>query len=96
MKQRKKSKYVHEGHYVAEVQVSLVENDTGWSPLLVLNTRINWTISGTRFARGIWTRQQGMGGSTNCGRWRTGNNIISADSARAVSIPPSCRYASIN
>ncbi len=34
MKQRKKSKYVHEGHYVAEVEVALLEDDTGWSPYL--------------------------------------------------------------
>jgi hypothetical protein len=34
MKQRKKSKYVPEGQYVAEVEVALVEDDTGWSPYL--------------------------------------------------------------
>ncbi len=34
MKQRKKTKYVHEGHYVAEVEVEFVEDDTGWSPYL--------------------------------------------------------------
>lgn len=31
---RKKPKYVHEGRYVAEVEVSLVEDDTDWSPYL--------------------------------------------------------------
>lgn len=34
MKQRKKTKYVHEGRYVAEVEVGLLENETGWSPYL--------------------------------------------------------------
>ncbi len=34
MKQRMKSKYVHEGQYVAEIEVGLVEDDTGWSPYL--------------------------------------------------------------
>ena len=34
MNQRKKTKYVHEGHYVAEVEVALLEDDTGWSPYL--------------------------------------------------------------
>ncbi|MBI1387722.1 MAG: hypothetical protein GC154_04675 [bacterium] len=34
MKQRKKTKYVHEGHYVAEVDVVLLEDDSGWSPYL--------------------------------------------------------------
>ncbi|MBW1932949.1 MAG: hypothetical protein JRI56_08045 [Deltaproteobacteria bacterium] len=31
MRQRKKTKYVHEGRYVAEVEVKLIEDDTGWS-----------------------------------------------------------------
>lgn len=34
MKRRMKTKYVHEGQYVAEVEVTLIENETGWSPLL--------------------------------------------------------------
>lgn len=34
MKQRKKIKYVHEGRYVAEVEVTLLEDDTSWSPYL--------------------------------------------------------------
>jgi hypothetical protein len=34
MNQRKKTKLVQEGHYVAEVEVSLVDDDTGWSPYL--------------------------------------------------------------
>lgn len=34
MNQRKKTKYVHEGKYVAEVEVALLEDDTGWSPYL--------------------------------------------------------------
>lgn len=36
MKQRKKLKYVHEGQYVAEVDVELLEDVTGWSPYLSL------------------------------------------------------------
>ena len=34
MKERTRSKYVHEGQYVAEVEVEIVEDDTGWSPYL--------------------------------------------------------------
>ena len=34
MKQRRKSKYVHEGQYVAEVDVELLEDEIGWSPYL--------------------------------------------------------------
>ena len=34
MAQRVKTKYVHEGRYVAEVEVSLIEDDTQWSPYL--------------------------------------------------------------
>ncbi|MFQ5846732.1 MAG: hypothetical protein ACE5IQ_03550 [Candidatus Methylomirabilales bacterium] len=31
---RRHKKYVHEGKYVAEVEVDLIESDTGWSPYL--------------------------------------------------------------
>ncbi len=31
---RKKIKYIHEGRYVAEVEVELIEDETGWSPYL--------------------------------------------------------------
>jgi len=34
MNERKKLKYVHEGKYVAEVEIALVDDDTGWSPYL--------------------------------------------------------------
>jgi hypothetical protein len=34
MAARSKTKYVHEGKYVAEVEVSLIEDDTQWSPYL--------------------------------------------------------------
>ena len=34
MELRKKVKCVHEGQYVAEVEVELVEDDTGWSPYI--------------------------------------------------------------
>ncbi len=34
MKKRKRVKLVHEGRYVAEVDVDLLEDDTGWSPYL--------------------------------------------------------------
>ena len=33
---RKKTKYVHEGKYVAEVDVELLEDDTGWCPYLAV------------------------------------------------------------
>lgn len=34
MKRRMKTKYLHEGQYVAEVEVALIEDDTAWSPYL--------------------------------------------------------------
>jgi hypothetical protein len=34
MKKRKKTKYVHEGRYVAKVDVEILEDDTGWAPYL--------------------------------------------------------------
>ena len=33
---RKKTKYIHKGKYVAEVDVELLEDDTGWSPYLTV------------------------------------------------------------
>jgi hypothetical protein len=34
MTHRRKTKYVHEGRYVAEVEVEIIEDDTSWSPYL--------------------------------------------------------------
>jgi hypothetical protein len=34
MTQRRKTKYVHEGNYVAEVDVDIIEDETSWSPYL--------------------------------------------------------------
>jgi len=36
MSTRMRTKYVHEGKYVAEVDVELIEDDTGWSPYLTV------------------------------------------------------------
>ena len=36
MKKRSHTKLVHEGKYVAEVDVQLIETDEGWSPYLLL------------------------------------------------------------
>ncbi|NUM52589.1 MAG: hypothetical protein HUU46_02995 [Candidatus Hydrogenedentes bacterium] len=36
MKTRKHTKLVHEGRYVAEVDVELIETDEGWSPCLTV------------------------------------------------------------
>jgi hypothetical protein len=34
MRRKRHTKLVHEGHYVAEVDVELIETDDGWSPYL--------------------------------------------------------------
>ncbi len=36
MRTKRKRKFIHEGRYVAEVEVDLIDMDTGWSPLLSL------------------------------------------------------------
>ena len=36
MKTRKHTKLIHEGNYVAEIDVQLIYSDTGWSPYLSL------------------------------------------------------------
>ena len=37
MKKRSDTKLVHEGDYVAKVEVELIEADNGWSPYLSLD-----------------------------------------------------------
>jgi hypothetical protein len=37
MRTRRQRKFLHEGNYVAEVDVELVETDAGWSPYLSLD-----------------------------------------------------------
>lgn len=37
MKTKSRTKLVHEGQYVAEVDVSLIEAEEGWSPYLSLD-----------------------------------------------------------
>ena len=34
MTKRTRTKFIHEGEYAAEVEVELVDTDTGWSPYL--------------------------------------------------------------
>jgi len=36
MKKRKHTKMIHEGEYVAKIDVELVDTDSGWSPYLSL------------------------------------------------------------
>lgn len=37
VKTRKKAKYVYEGQYVTEVDVELIEDESGWTPYLDIN-----------------------------------------------------------
>ena len=37
MNARKTTKFVHEGRYIAEIDVELVEADEGWAPYLSLD-----------------------------------------------------------
>ena len=37
MTTRKRTKIVHEGKYIAEVDVEILEDETGWSPYLALD-----------------------------------------------------------
>jgi len=37
MKKKRRTKLVHEGRYVAEVDVELIDMDTGWPPYLSLD-----------------------------------------------------------
>ncbi|MEA3418610.1 MAG: hypothetical protein U9Q90_04350 [Campylobacterota bacterium] len=37
MYKRKHTKLVHEGKYVAEIEIEIIDNDTGWSPYISLD-----------------------------------------------------------
>ena len=37
MKRRKRTKYLHEGRYMAEIEVEVVEDEGGWSPYLIVD-----------------------------------------------------------
>jgi len=37
MNNRKQIKYIHEGYYVAEIDVELIDAEEGWSPYLTLD-----------------------------------------------------------
>ena len=37
MQNRKHTKMVHEGRYVAEVDIEIIDSDEGWEPYLSLN-----------------------------------------------------------
>ncbi len=37
MRKRRHTKLIHEGQYVAEVEVELIETEEGWSPYLSLD-----------------------------------------------------------
>jgi hypothetical protein len=37
MRKRHHTKYVHEGQYVAKVDIELIDTDVGWSPYLSLD-----------------------------------------------------------
>jgi hypothetical protein len=41
MNRRKRTKLVHEGRYVAEVDVDLIDDDTGWAPYLAPEDAFN-------------------------------------------------------
>lgn len=41
MNVRRKTKYIHEGEYVAAVEIELLEDETGWSPYMSLDDAYN-------------------------------------------------------
>ncbi len=48
MRKKRHTKLVHEGQYVAEVDVELIETDEGWSPYLSLED--TYKLDDGRFA----------------------------------------------
>ena len=61
MKNRCHKKYVHQGKYVAEVDVELIENDEGWSPYLSLEDAYKLDDVRESLARGDVKRAARLG-----------------------------------
>ena len=61
MNKRKRTKYVHEGRYVAEVEVNLIEDDTEWSPYLSLEDAEKLDDIRAALARGDVTTASKLG-----------------------------------
>ena len=38
LNKRQQTKFLHEGNYVAQVEIELVDSNTGWSPTMSLDT----------------------------------------------------------
>jgi hypothetical protein len=53
MKKKRHTKLIHEGQYVAEVDVELIETDEGWSPYLSVEDAYNWMMSVPHYAAAI-------------------------------------------
>ncbi len=49
MTTRKQTKYVHEGRYLAEVDVDLLDTGDGWSPYLSLKMPTSLMMYGPHF-----------------------------------------------
>jgi hypothetical protein len=52
MRKRRHTKLIHEGQYVAEVEVELIETDAVWSPYLSLDDAHKLDDVRTAFRRG--------------------------------------------
>ena len=79
MNTRKHTKLIHEGNYVAEVDVLLVDSDTGWSPYLSLEDA--YKLDAVRDA----LRSNNL---------RRASKLSRVFSLVPVSVPISCRGAS--
>lgn len=58
MRKKHHTKRVHEGQYVAEVEVELIETDEGWSPYCRWKMPTSWTMSVLRYAGAIYRVQR--------------------------------------
>lgn len=72
MSKRKRTKLVHEGRYVAEVDVELLEDDTGWSPYLTPEDACKLDDV-LRSVAVMFSRLPISHASLSCGRWRRGS-----------------------
>ena len=58
MIEKKKIKLIHEGRYAAEVEVELIDDDTGWAPYLSVGDARKLDAVRAALKAGRWQRRR--------------------------------------
>lgn len=83
MKRRTKTKYVHEGQYVAEVEVALIEDETDWSAYVSIDDAYKLDDVRNALRQGNLESQLDIAVSTSFTRWRISNSDFETEGVRS-------------